>query len=58
MDQSFDAQVVNGQLIPADVEKDVYVAMPLAQTPVSKPIVVANGVFKPCLILPEDLGDD
>ena len=87
---SFDAQIVNGQLVPAeplrpfegrqvhvvvsvralpveeateppedmDVEKDVYVRLPLLSKAIGNPIIANEAKLKPCLILPEDLPDD
>jgi hypothetical protein len=86
---SFDAHIVNGQLVPAeplkafegqkvrvtvtapekvsaapepaedfDVEKDVYVKMPLASEVIPNPVVAKGNGLKPCLILPEELPNE
>ena len=80
---SFDARIINGQLVPADplrafegrqvhvvvsaaasngepeppddmdVEKDVYVRIPLASQTMSDAVIVAGADLKPTVILPE-----
>src|SRR2546426_664470 len=98
LSHSFEARIVNGQLVPAevlkafegqqvhitvsvpakiaehassvsandgreppedlDVEKDVYVRMPLQNKAIPNPAIVKKNDLKPCLILPEGLPDE
>ena len=41
-----------------DIEKDVYVRMPLPGKVVVRPVIVQGTGLRPCLIFPEDLPDE
>lgn len=41
-----------------DVEKDIYVKMPLKSEIIENAVVLEGGPLQPCIILPEELPDD
>ena len=41
-----------------DVEKDVYVRLPLPGKVIVQPVIIKGSGLRPCLILPEDLPDE